>query len=148
MTIAGESEASRRSRAQFRSMGFWFFGLVALALLAFGTCTAYWELTATRVSDVESLIEKNLPRGSTTEEIVAFLDSREIPSGEIKPFDPNVHCCELQDAGVATGTLTLSAFMEDTRHDLACAFSIHIEFILDARGRLTDHVVWETSACL
>jgi hypothetical protein len=128
-------------------MGRWFFGLVLLALLAVGACTAYWELTATRVGDVERLLDENLPRGSTTEEIVAFLDSRDIPHHEIERCDANLRCHELQGAGVVPGTMTFHALIEDTRSQLGCVYRIHIQFILDDRQLLQDYIVWETSQC-
>lgn len=52
----------------------------AIALIAFGS---YW-LGRTTVGDVEAMIDENLPPGSSADEILAFLDSRDIDHGAVR----------------------------------------------------------------
>src|SRR5207247_7744900 len=104
-------------RAHYRALGRWLIGIIALLAATLGACTVYWDLTGTTANDAKRMIEKNLPRGSGTAEIVAFLESRDISHYDIERFHPNSQCCQLQNAGVVPGTMILPAFMVDTGHN-------------------------------
>ena len=93
------------------------------------------------VRDVERSIDEELPRGSTEEEIVSFLDQegaeydrRLFPAGEFSV---------LEDRGIPAHAMVISAIIRDTCLSLIGKCHITIYFILSEDGTLDQYLVKE-----
>ena len=100
----------------------WF----ALGLLACSACHA------ATTADVEAWIKKDLPIGSSKEQVISVLDARGIEhSGRYKPelyYDKNK---------------TISAALRDTKKGALVTSGVFIEFRFDAADKLLSYSVKE-----
>lgn len=116
--------------------------LVALAVSAQG----YWLLARTTVDDVESMIETNLPIGSSEEDVLSFLDERGIEHDDVTVAGPDVGTT-LREAGYGEGTVYVVAILRDTTRAWFSTADIAITLIFNEDGRLIDYITkeWITS---
>jgi hypothetical protein len=89
---------------------------------------------------VESLIERELPRGAAPEQMFSFLDSQRIEHGPVKPMDP--YDPALRDFGLPLSTMTITAVVCNDGYSLA-QVDVEITFVLDDRELFRDYVVRE-----
>jgi hypothetical protein len=131
--------------------GWWWFRELLLCLLVaavgiaivvgvLGGLQLWWYLDRTTVAEVESMISENLSPGTSIEEVVAFLDSRDIDYGSIGPVDGTSY---LLDAGYPSDTMVIGAFIYNTSRDFIIRGDIQIFFILDDDYRLREWLVRE-----
>jgi len=109
------------------------------ALFALGA-SAYYELTRTTPDDVNKMIARQLPTGSSVERINAVLDEEGIEHGVVQPFPGDD--LELRYAGVTKGTPVINATVRSEGYSVELV-DIQVAFILDENGLLKDHVVYE-----
>jgi hypothetical protein len=114
-------------------------GIAALVGLV-GVLQLWWYLDRTTVAEVESMISQNLSPGVSTEEILAFCDSRDIDCGSVGRAEYN---SVLLDAGFDPDTMVIGAFVHDTSRSLIVTGDIQIFFILDDDYRLKEYLVRE-----
>jgi hypothetical protein len=127
----------------FRMLGWLVLGAVALAMISVAAVIGagtYYEFTRTKAGDMDGLIEKELPRGVTTEHILADLDSRGIEHGPVEASKADDR--KLLDAAVPLGTNVIHAIIRNDGYSLDLV-DVHMRFILDEEGKLKDHIVWE-----
>jgi hypothetical protein len=113
---------------------------LAFALLTVTAAVSSSCGSSTSVEDVETLIEENLPLGSTAQEIFAFLDSRDIGHGAVERAGAYT---TLAEAGVPSDTKVIGALIRGTSRGLFTRTDIEIFFILDDHERLEDYIVGE-----
>jgi len=114
---------------------------IAAVVAILGGLQLWWNLDRTTVAEVESMIDENLSPGATTDEIVAFLDSKDMASdGSVGRAEYN---SVLLDSGYPSDTLIIGAFIYDTSRDLFITGDIQIFFILDEDYRLKEYLVRE-----
>ncbi len=114
-------------------------GLAVGAVIA--ALSIYWQETRTTEDDVKSLIDANLTRGSTTDEIFRFLDSNNIDHGPIEEADSS--CCFLQDTGIPSDMTTIQAIKRHTSRGFFGYGDIEIYFILNDKRELERYFVVE-----
>lgn len=102
----------------------------------------YWLLTQTTVGDVESMIEENVPIGSSQEDVLSFLNDRGIEHGEVSIAGARADSL-LEDAGYREGTVYIGAIMRNTSQVFFSTADIQMYFIFDENGRLKDYLVVE-----
>ena len=127
----------------FRLLG-WLFVVAALlivaALLAVGGTGAYYEVTRTKAGDIEAMIEEDLSRVATTDQVLFFLDSHDIEHGAVRPSTDEDR--RLLEAGVPAGTMTISGIVRNDGYALQLR-DVVLWFILDDEGLLEGHLVYE-----
>jgi hypothetical protein len=102
--------------------------------------TAYYELTRTKSSDIEAMIDEQLRTGAPAEKIFAVLDAEGIEHGAVEPFPGGDQ--DLLYAGVTKDTPIISATVRNEGHTLEYV-DLQITFILDETGALKDTVIYE-----
>jgi hypothetical protein len=105
-----------------------------------GGLQLWWYLDRTTVAEVESMVSRNLSPGASTEEILAFCESKDIDCGSVGPADGTSY---LLEAGYAPDTMVIGGWVHDTSRDLIITGDIQIFFILDDDYRLKDYLVRE-----
>jgi hypothetical protein len=128
---------------QFRVLGWCFLGGVAVLLISVVAIIGsgiYYEATRTKAGEVESLIERELPRGAAPEQMFSFLDAQGIEHGPVEQMDPADPA--LKDFGLPASTRTITAVLRNDGYSLSLV-DIEITFVLDDRGLFWDYVVRE-----
>jgi hypothetical protein len=125
-------------------------GVLLIGGLIVGGYIAYCLLTDTTEGEIGARLERNVPRGSTADEVFAFLDSRNIEHSPIELVGNDGFCCILEDAGFSDNTQIIGAIFRDTGCDFPWCegFRIDAYFILDEDNRVTDYFAWENATCL
>jgi hypothetical protein len=113
---------------------------IALSVGLLGGLQLWWYLDQTTVAEVDTMISENLSAGATTEEIFAFLDSKDIDYGSVGRAEYN---SVLLDAGYSPDTMVIGAFIHNTSRDFFITGDIQIFFILDDDYRLKEYLVRE-----
>jgi hypothetical protein len=114
--------------------------LIVLGFAAFVGTSAYYEFTRTTSGDVKGMIERDLAKNATTDQILLFLTTHGIQHGEVQPSTDDDR--KLLDAGVPTGTPTITGMIPNDGYALQLK-DVVVTFVLDAEGRLDDYVVYE-----
>ncbi len=128
----------------FRLFGWFVVGVLALAVLAGATVIGagtYYEFNRTKAGDMKAMIEKDLPRGVTADQVIGLLDAEGIEHGPVEPSQADDR--KLQEMGVAKGTMVIKAIVRNDGYSLQLV-DVEMRFILDAELKLRDYVVYET----
>jgi hypothetical protein len=147
LTMATRTYGTRPLPWPFRLLGWLFSATLVLlimaatvaAVMAIST-SAYYELTRTKSGEMDGMIDKRLPVGSSPERIYAVLDEEGIEHGTVQPFPGDD--LELLYAGVKAGTPVIIASVRNEGYSLELV-EVQIAFVLDENGMLKDHVVYE-----
>jgi hypothetical protein len=107
----------------------------------------YWYLTRTTVGEVESMIERNLDIGATTDEVLTFLDERDIDHGGLYATD-EYPAYALVEAGYGEGVNVIGAIIRDTSRTFFGTGHIEVFFIFDSDYRLSDYIFQEGATTL
>jgi hypothetical protein len=113
---------------------------VGLLVGLFGGLHLWWYLHRTTVAEVETMISQNLSPGASSEEVIAFLDSRGIDHGSVRTAE---YDSVVLDAGFDPDTKIIEAIIDDTSRTLISTSDISIYFILDEDDRLQEYIVEE-----
>ena len=127
----------------FKVIGWLVLGvtiLVLVGLAAGAGAGMYYEVTRTTAGDVDGMIEAELRNGSTTNQVVAFLDRHRIEHGAVEPA--NAADPRLEDVDVPEGASTVSGMIRNDGYSLRLV-DVQMTFVLNAEGKLEDWVVWE-----
>lgn len=92
------------------------------------------------------MISQNLSPGASSEEIIAFLDSRGIHHGSVERV--GYYKDVLLDAGFDPDTKIIGAIIPDTSRTFISTSDISIYFILDEDYRLQEYIVDEVFTSL
>jgi len=114
--------------------------MVVAAILAVCATGGYYELTRTKDSEVEGMIEAELPERATTDQISRFFEAHGIANGSIRPSAAEDR--KLLEAGVPLGTMTISGMVRNDGYAIQLR-DVMVWFILDANGLLESHLVYE-----
>jgi hypothetical protein len=120
--------------------------VTAVGVGLFGGLHLWWYLHRTTVAEVESMISQNLSPGASSEEIIAFLDSRGIDHGSVERV--GYYNSVLLDAGFDPDTKIIGAIIPDTSRTFISTSDISIYFILDEDYRLQEYIVNEVFTSL
>ncbi len=114
--------------------------VIAVAAGILGALQLWWYLDRTTVAEVESMVGQNLAPGATTEEVFAFLDSRDIDHGSVRPVDGSSY---LLEKGYDPDVQVIGAWIYGTSTSFIIQGDIQIFFILDEDGLLKEYLVRE-----
>jgi hypothetical protein len=117
------------------------FTLAVVAAAGVIGAGSYYEFTRTSAGDVRGMIEENVPADATTDQVLFFLDSRDIERSPIRPADPSHE--RLQDVDLPDGATTVSAIIRNDGYSVELV-DVEMIFVLDAEGRLAEYIVYET----
>jgi len=128
----------------FKVVGWLFVGFMLLVVAAFVAVVGsgmYYQLTRTTSGGVEGMIEEDLVADvSSTDRVVAFLDSNAIEHGPVEPVD--LQNQRLWDADPQPGWMSVSGFIRNDGYALELV-DVRMVLMFDAEGTLEDWVVWE-----
>ncbi len=128
---------------EIRRPRIWLRFILAVSVIALigAGAIAYWWFSLPTVEGVEEMIDENLPPGSSAEEILAFLDSRDIYHTPVERAYP------YYSDDPSSDDLAIWAKIDRARGSLICNVRIRATFILDKEGRLKSYEVSEASIC-
>jgi hypothetical protein len=125
-------------------VGWLFLGVMVVGIVGFAAVVGsgmYYEMTRTTAGDVKGMIEEDLVADvSSTDRVIAFLDSNAMEHGALTPVD--LADPRLRDADVPEGATTVSGIVRNDGYALELV-DVRFTFVFDAEGTLVDWVVWE-----
>ena len=135
------NEAQHRKEPHRPRIWLRFILAVAVIVLIGAAAIAYWWFSLPTVESVEKMIDENLPPGSSAEEILAFLDSRDVYHTPVERAYP------YYSDDPSSDDLAIWTKIDRARGSLICNVRIRTTFILDKEGRLKSYEVSEASIC-
>jgi hypothetical protein len=130
-----------------RLLAWLFRGLLMLTIMAAAgvavvaiASSAFYELTRTKAGDIEGMIDKKVPVGSSVEHINSVLDQEGFEHTAVQPFPAND--LDLLYAGVREGDPVILATVENEGYSLELV-DVKVAFVLDENGVLKHAVVYE-----
>jgi len=107
-------------------------GLIVLLVVGLGIAVAgssvYYEMNRTKAGDINRTIEMELPAAATTDQVIAFLDSKGIEHGPLEPASAS-HI-DLLETGVPLGTPIISAIIRNDGYGIDLG-KIQMSLLLD-----------------
>ena len=126
----------------------WILATLLLALVLGGSVVGYmayaWR-TATTTDDVRNLISKNLPVGSSADEIITFLDDQGIDHGPIDKFGNYSYG---QDFDYPADTPVIDSLWRHAADYIVTKTDIVVLFILDSEHRLSTYEIFEVHSSI
>jgi hypothetical protein len=116
--------------------------LLLLATLVVGAWLA-WDACNTTPGEIEALIDRNLSRGDSAEEILTFLREHDAESPHIGTAGQSY----MTDEGIPLGTPIVFGWFRGTRVSW-CEVDAALVFVLDDQNRLDYYRVIEVYTCL
>jgi hypothetical protein len=114
--------------------------VIAVGVGLLGGLHLWWYLHRTTVAEVETMISQNLSPGASSEEVIAFLDSKGIDHSSVRRAE---YDSVVLDAGFDPDTKIIGAIIRDTSRTFVSTSDIQIYFILDDGYRLQEYIVRE-----
>jgi hypothetical protein len=115
--------------------------LLIVFIVALWVGILVWNyFTATTTDDIKNMLQEGVPRGTTAEDALAFLDSEGIEHGA--PYSAR-SSSTLLDAGFPPETEVIGAIVRNT--STGFLYDIHINFwlVLDDEGRVAGYHIEE-----
>jgi hypothetical protein len=115
-------------------------GAIILGVLGVGGALFYVSRTWVTEDELQRELARELPEGSTQQQIFAFLDSKGADYGEPGTAEPYLY---LEQRGVPPETLVIAAILRNTGWALFGRAHLKLYFILDNEGKLQQVYVDE-----
>jgi hypothetical protein len=95
------------------------------------------------VKNIEQLIRKEIPIGSSVSQVIVFLDSHNISHSQVFTVPPYGTNDDVIQKKPDTIKGYMNASIKEVRRDLLASFGIYMKFYFDERGSLVDYTVRE-----